>query len=133
MRRKGIILIYFLLIYSIVAMLCSTLLLNSYRVYQQVNNEYLTWKAFYLAEAGKVIAKDKIQNNSNWYTDLLETNAIGENYAVDNGFVNIIRVFNKKELYATGYLGDNIANSKAIARLKITFSLPFSLEAWARI
>lgn len=96
-------------------------------------------KVFYLAEGGIEHGKSKIAADPYWFTDdmaiskdktLLLSVCAGNKYSLGDGGYKIVRAKNKNELYSIGFLGTDIAKSRAFAFQKIEFELPIKQKKW---
>lgn len=141
--RRAFILPYVLAISTVVMLAAGMTAIMAASFLSYVNSDFEMRKTQYLAEAAVELGKKHIWDNPDWFTDeprgslpekeWVLSGASGMQIAIGCGSVKIIREREKKQLYAVGYLGDNILNPKSRAIVKIEFGLPFSVETWSLI
>lgn len=137
-KRKGIALVLAILLLATSGLTAALLLKIVYNSWVVSSLGLQKEQAFYLAEAGLEVGKNRLAQDPDWYTDLphsveedtnwLIQSAIGEGCLFGEGTYKLVRENGKDHFYCVGKKG------KAISVLKLSFSTsPLKWLSWKEI
>ena len=141
--NKGYINIYLMIVTLVLLAFISTatvVLISNMKSMADINDAHVL---FYLAEAGVAYGIDQIKTNPGFFTDpspgtplknWLVSSSMGMIYLLDQGGFKIVVPDGSNELYAVGFLGNNILSSAGYCFLKIEYEeSPFKIIRWERL
>jgi hypothetical protein len=137
-NRRGVALIFALIITSLVMSLAVIMAKMVYNNYGTAVNLQRREEAFWLAEAGLAAGRSRVKQNPDWFTDLphypeddsrwLKEGALGVVESLGDGEYKIVREKEQGRLYSVGRKGE------ARVVLKLEFeTFPFRALNWAEI